>query len=320
MELFSEIYNTYYQILRSLLTTHSALTSDTLSKELGKLCTTEGSLYILPKLASGEWKLLRQDNDIYFSRISEGFYVPPTNLQKSFLKSLLQDTRMQLFLEDEQLTTLTKLLADVDVLWQPDTFYYYDQFQYGDPYDSPKYKAHFKTLLQAIHEKRLVDIEYESRKDHRVHHHYIPCRLEYSIKNNCFRLLTLKPTGHTKNRFEILNVERMTGVTLMDQTVPDHYDLNGVIRQSYYKEPVHLIIHNERNALERAMLHFASYEKNTTKIDDSTYECFIYYNRTMESELLIEVLSFGPMLKVLGNERFLKQLKLRLYKQRRLEM
>lgn len=317
MELFSEIYNTYYQILRSLLTTHSELTSDTLQKELGELCTTEGLLYILPKLTFGEWKILEKGNDIYFSRISGDFYVPLTNLQKAFLKSLLQDTRMQLFLDDEQLTTLTELLADVDALWQPDTFYYYDQFQYGDPYDSPKYRTHFRTLLQAIHEKRFVDIEYESRKDHRVHHHYIPCRLEYSIKNDCFRLLTLKPTGHSKKRFEILNVERMIDVTLMDRTAPGNYDLNAVIRQSYYKEPVHLIIHNERNALERAMLHFANYEKNTTKIDDNTYECFIYYNENMETELLIEVLSFGPMLEVLGNERFLKQLKLRLYKQRR---
>ena len=65
------------------------------------------------------------------------------------------------------------------------------------------------------------------------------------------------------------------------------------------------------------MLQFANYEKNTTKIDDNTYECLIYYNQKQETELLIEVLSFGPMFKVTGNERFLQQLKKRLNRQKK---
>ena len=88
-----------------------------------------------------------------------------------------------------------------------------------------------------------------------------------------------------------------------------------MIQRSYYKEPLRLRIINKRNALERAMLHFANYEKNTTKIDEDTYECLIYYNQNMETELLIEVMSFGPMLTVLGNERFLTNLKARLQRQ-----
>ena len=64
------------------------------------------------------------------------------------------------------------------------------------------------------------------------------------------------------------------------------------------------------------MLHFANYEKNTVRIDENTYECLIYYNQSMETELLIEVMSFGPMLTVIGNERFLHILKARLRRQK----
>ena len=92
-----------------------------------------------------------------------------------------------------------------------------------------------------------------------------------------------------------------------------------MIQNTYYKEPVRLHIIDRRNALERAMLHFANYEKNTRKIDQDTYECLIYYNQMMESELLIEVMSFGPMLRVLGNDRFLKSLRARLRKQMSLD-
>ena len=67
------------------------------------------------------------------------------------------------------------------------------------------------------------------------------------------------------------------------------------------------------------MLHFANYEKNTHKLAENLYECFIYYNKNMETELLIEVISFGPMIEVLGNDAFLAQLKARLRRQRRID-
>ncbi len=101
----------------------------------------------------------------------------------------------------------------------------------------------------------------------------------------------------------------------MEKTLSSSIDLNALIQSSYYKEPLKLQIVNKRNALERAMLHFANYEKNTSRIDEDTYECLIYYNQNMETELLIEVMSFGPMLTVLGSDGFLTLLKARLRRQ-----
>lgn len=88
-----------------------------------------------------------------------------------------------------------------------------------------------------------------------------------------------------------------------------------MIRRSYYKEPLRLQIRNRRNALERAMLHFSNYEKKTRKIDEDTWECLIYYNRSMETELLIEVLSFGPAIKVMGPDAFIDLVRERLDRQ-----
>ena len=102
----------------------------------------------------------------------------------------------------------------------------------------------------------------------------------------------------------------------MDKKLDTAVDLNALIRQTYYKEPVRLLIRDKRNALERAMLQFANYDKNTTKLSEDTYECLIYYNEKQETELLIEVLSFGPMIKVTGNERFLRELRKRLRRQK----
>lgn len=318
MELFSEIYNCYYQIMRSILENHSGITLEALRTEISKNGYEESLFYLIPKLTSKEWNLLEQDGELYISKLSDNFHMPLTGLQRAYIKTVLQDKRIRLFFDENQLTRLETLFAGESVLWQPEDFYYYDRFSNPDNYESPLYQQHFRTLITAIHNRQYVDISYESHTRHRIHHHYLPCRLEYSIKNDKFRLLGILRSDR-KNRVEILNLERMKEVSLLPEYANKLPDINKSIRTSYYKEPVHLRIHTDRNALERTMLQFANYEKNTTKINDNTYECFIYYNQKMETELLIEVLSFGPMVEVLGSERFLELVKQRLRRQKHVQ-
>lgn len=319
MTLFSEIYNVYFQILKKILQDKKGLSADELQEQIRVEGFEESPLYILPKLFSGEWNVLKKKGNLYISRLSDDFYVPLTNLQRSYLKTILQDARMQLFLEKSEIAKIDELLADIPLLWAQEDFYYYDRFTTSDDYTSPAYREHFQSLLDAILQGRFVDVEYRSRTGQRVHHHYLPCRLEYSIKNDKFRLLAAKSKNGLRFHLETLNLDRIEKVTVTEKPAPENLDFNELIQKSYYPEPVHILIHNERNALERTMLHFANYEKNTIKLAEDLYECFIYYNKNMETELLIEVLSFGPMIEVLGNEAFLSQLKARLERQRRLD-
>ncbi|MBO5524181.1 MAG: WYL domain-containing protein [Roseburia sp.] len=315
MELFSEIYNCYFQVLRRLLQNQNAMTIQEIQTEISDDVFGESLLSIIPKIEDGTWNLFQKQDGLYLSKLGKNFSVPLSHLQKSYLKALLSDPRIRLFLEPEQFDTLKEMLKTVNPLWTQEQFYYYDRFADGDPYDDEKYRCNFRTLLQAQKCNQFVDIDYTSPRGTRVHHHYVPCRLEYSVKNDKFRLLAIERTRQNKMKLEILNVSRIQQCTLMDEKLAAPPDLNQFIRSSYYREPLKLRIVNERNALERAMLHFANYEKNTTKIDENTYECLIYYNQSMETELLIEVMSFGPMLTVLGNEHFLNLIKSRLRRQ-----
>lgn len=322
MEIFSEIYSCYYQVLRHLLDSTEALAIQDIRSRICGEGFEESLLSIIPRLEDGTWNLLERDGNLYRSKISPAFLTPVSNLEKSYLKALLSDPRIGLFLEQEELEKLQNMLSPVSPLWKPEQFCYFDRFSDGDPYEGQNYRECFRTLLKAQKQNRFVDIDYTSPSGNRLHHHYIPARLEYSVKNDKFRLLALRPFRSYENpenknfQLEILNISRIQSVRLLEKTLPAPVDLNAMIRRTYYKEPLRLRIVNRRNALERAMLHFANYEKNTTKIDEDTYECLIYYNQSMETELLIEVMSFGPMLTVIGNERFLNLLKERLKRQR----
>lgn len=312
MELFSEIYSCYYKVLRHLLCSQDALSMQDIHSRICNEGFGESLLSIIPKLHSGAWNLFEKKGNLYLSRISPDFTVPLSSLEKSYLKALLSDPRIGLFLEKEQLKTLNRMLIMVPPLWKQEQFYYYDQFKDGDPYYDENYQKIFRLLLKAQKNQQFVDIDYTSPKGNRVHHYYVPARLEYSVKNDKFRLLAFRQMGHRNMDLQILNIDRITDISLSEKRLDSSVDLNKLIQHSYYKEPLKLHIVNRRNALERAMLHFANYEKNTTKIDENTYECLIYYNQGMETELLIEVMSFGPMITVVGNEKFLRSLKKRL--------
>lgn len=317
MELFTEIYNCYFQIVDEICKT--AATTEITEKDMFKLATCfgyeESGLTIVPKLTTGNWNLLSKAKNGYLSKIDNADVLPLTTLQKRWLKALLLDERINLFLDQAKQHTIQAYLEDIEPLFLPEDFYYYDRFCDGDDFSSPKYIEHFRAIITAIRKKQYIQICFLSKRENRICRTYLPYRMEYSSKNNKFRLLAIYEKKSGKQLIQIINLSRIESITVLDDVleIPIHFE--KAYKASYYKKPVQLLITNRRNALERTMLHFANYEKYTKKIDKEHYECLIYYNQNDETELLIEILSFGPMIKVLGPDDFVEKIKDRLKKQ-----
>lgn len=79
-------------------------------------------------------------------------------------------------------------------------------------------------------------------------------------------------------------------------------------------------ITDERNALERVMLHFAHFEKQAERIDDDHYILRIKYYENDETEVVIRVLSFGPYIRVIEPKSFAELIRKRLISQRSCEL
>ena len=75
------------------------------------------------------------------------------------------------------------------------------------------------------------------------------------------------------------------------------------------------LLTDERNALERAMLHFSHLEKTTERLDEKHYKLHLTYNKSDAIEMVIRVLSFGPLLQVQEPASFIELLHKRLQKQ-----
>ena len=113
----------------------------------------------------------------------------------------------------------------------------------------------------------------------------------------------------------VLNVGRIASVETSETTLPDTYQVRRTDANTQFRQ-VTIEITKERNAIERCMVHFAHFEKRT-EYDESSdkYSCTIHYNVMDETEVLIRVLSFGPTIKVLGPEEFVREIKNRVKRQ-----
>ena len=74
-------------------------------------------------------------------------------------------------------------------------------------------------------------------------------------------------------------------------------------------------IYDDRKALERVMLAFVHFEKSAVQLDENTYCLTINYDSFDETELVIRVLSFGPMVKVLEPASFVNLVRERINRQ-----
>lgn len=319
MELFEKIYGCYYQVVRKILTEASdhPITKKQMEDMSAQYGYQESALTIVPKLTGGGWTLLSQDGkDAWNSLVPHPPMEPLTSLQKAWIKSILSDQRICLFLEEKELKELELAFSDVEPLFSFENFHYYDRYQDGDAYDDSGYQERFRTILQAISEEKQLLITYSGKQNAEICYEAAPYQLQYSSKDDKFRLCC-RWRGHRGfGRELVLNLGRMKTCQLSEHGIPPGLEKRRFQPSQKSTEPVVIEISGERNSLERCMLHFASYEKHTEYQEEShTYLCSIYYDMADETELLIEILSFGPVIRVLGPESFVRQIRGRVKKQ-----
>lgn len=284
--IFNEIYSAYYNAVAKIIT--AVLNGDTDEKHLNKIvCDNafgESMLTVLPSLKSGKWQLVKKDMTTPLKHTPT---MPLTLLQKRWLKAVSLDPRVKLF--DVDLSALD----GVEPLFTPEDYVIYDKYADGDPYEDEGYIERFKTVLTAMKTGQNIMLEMTGRKGKTVYVRCVPERIEYSEKDDKFRLVT-GGCGfvRTVNMARITKCRLYSGDTVIESRQPE----------AGYEDIV-LKVSEERNTLERCMLHFAHFEKRAEKADGH-YRLHIRFQKDDEPEMVIRVLSFGPLVEVLESESF----------------
>ena len=181
--IFSEVYGSYFKAVSAILekAVDGKLSQRELTRTVLENAFGESLITIPAKLADGSWPLL---TDNYGTPLRHAPRMPLTLLEKQWLKALLLDPRVRLFEPSEE------GLEDVEPLFTPDQFVYFDRYADGDDYTDPQYVEHFRMIIRAMHEKRKIRVRFHGHRGNRKSFLCIPYRLEYSSKDDKFRLLS----------------------------------------------------------------------------------------------------------------------------------
>lgn len=296
--IFNEIYSAYYNAVAAILAALTAGPVDekTIDAIVRRYAFGESMLTVWPSLKKQKWQLVRADRT---TPIAHKPTMPLTLLQKQWLKAVSLDPRLRLF------GVRPAGLDDTEPLFTPDDYTVYDKYADGDPYEDEGYIARFRTILTALREKKALKIKARTRKGDSMAMVLLPVRLEYSEKDDKFRLIG------TGCRYGTVNLARITDCELCPADV-----LRPGRPAARARATVTLRIRDERNTLERCMLHFAHFEKQAERAGDGAYLVRIRYDKDDETEMEIRILSFGPMVEVLGPDDFRGRITERLKRQK----
>lgn len=299
--LFHEIYSTYFQTVAKILTeaVDHPLAAGEINAIIRDSAFEESTLSIPESLGPEHWQLMKEGGTTVLKKKPT---MPLTILQKRCINAIALDPRMRLF------TDRPVVFEGVEPLFLPEDIDVFDKYSDGDPYESAEYVRNFRLILDAIKHKYPIQISVTNRHGKRVTTETIPEHLEYSEKDDKFRLIgTGSKLGSTINLGRITSCEKWENPQ------------GGNVGKRNLPQPRKVIFElvDERNALERVLMHFAHFEKQVEKIDERKYQVTLHYDKEDETELLIRVLSFGPMLRVVKPAAFINLIKNRLSDQKR---
>lgn len=303
--IFSEIYGSYFNAAAKILSraVDGRLTEKDITEIVENEAFGESILNLPAKIKSDGWGLITSDLK---TPIKHKPRMPLTLLQKRWLKTIMDDPRFELLEEKPQ------NIDNIEPLYKKGTIVYFDRYTDGDPYDDDSYIKNFQTVLKATGTKSRLSVKFKSRTDV-IHNKFLmPHRIEYSSQDDKFRLIAA-----SKHRVWTINIARIIDCSICEDEEAVYVPIDS--KTEHMKEVV-IELTDERNALERAMMQFSYLEKKTERIDCNRYRITLRYDKDDETELLIRIIAFGPVIKVTEPEDFKKLICERLLRQKNLNL
>ena len=297
--IFSELYGAYYNAVARILgrAVRQPVEKRDIRQIIREEAFGESVLTIESALTEQRWQLVRADGTTPVRHEPD---MPLTLDEKRWIKAVSLDPRIRLFTDE------MPDFPDAEPLFTPDDVRCFDRYLDGDPYEDEGYVRRFRTILDAIRKRTPLEIRAINRSGKERHMTVLPERLEYSEKDDKFRLYACGTRSGA-----LINLGRILACEACGRIPADRFTRKAP-RNTRMLE---LELTDRRNALERVLLHFAHFEKQVEKLEDRKYRIALNYDAEDETEMVIRVLSFGPVIRVTEPPDFADQIRERLKKQ-----
>jgi predicted DNA-binding transcriptional regulator YafY len=306
--MFNEIYGAYYDMMRRILEKASSepVSAQDIRRIVSGYGFSESSLYFTPDVLAQDgtgFSLLKKTPSCYMSILRNKPIQCLTLNQKRLIKTLLQDKRIHLFLDDTDILGLNATLEDIEPLYNMDDIILTETAADSDDYEGKTYREHFKTVLLAVKQKRMLKVVYNSSRGERRTVKIAPYKFEYGVRDDKFRLCGVSVFKDKPTKYIKLNVARMLQIIPLE--IPSDVDFKYFIERKMLKQPITVEISDFRNGFERIFIGLSNY-KRTSSLNDETGKCTMQIECMDDDvqELLIILLSYGPAIRVIGPPEF----------------
>ena len=294
---FNEVYSAYYRAVSKMLkyAVKKELNKELMYKIIKEVAFEESSLSIVPAIEKEEWQLLTKELKTPIVNNPEPCL---TGIEKAWLKTILSDPKAALFYNKKEELKEEGLFSLNDIV-------FFDRYTDRDDYTSEEYIGIFKTALRALKERRKLRIRFVSGKGRAMKGLYIPLKIEYSDKEDKFRLLCV-----LNGKVYTVNFARIVKCSLSKEKFSENIKVSEIPLRTLVFDVI-----DKRKTLERAMMKFSHYKKEIEKTGEDSYRIILKYDRDEETDVLIQLMSFGSYISVISPPKIKKEISRRLKRQ-----
>lgn len=299
MELFNDYKNRYYRCIQNIINqiyNGEKYDKKDIRKILHNAYLEEESILVNELVNKNFFKF---EDDIVKLRIDYNIPIRLNDLELAYLKMFVEDDEFNKVLNDEILEKLKKNLNDVQSLdynkfWKRENI-----DKYGDSLKNNEIRNNILILEKAILNNKYIKYSSKNRNgdifENKIAY---PYKIEYSIKNNKYRLIIF-----FDNRAIKINIDSITNIKILEER--DVLEKEKIQIQDFIKnrknigEALVLKIEDNNNTLDRCFNLFSAYDKKYYYDTDNNLILNIYYHNFDEAEIVRDILSLGKSVIVL---------------------
>ncbi len=247
--------------------------------------------------------VLKEVSKNVYTIAEDTFFPPPVlNIEMVYLKHILNDDRMHIFLDNLSIEKLKGLLKT------------YDDFQIGkyieikgkseSSCDYKKLNKVFLLFLKSRKEKRIIKYNYVTRNGQIFEENFmLPYKIEYSIRDDKFYLIYYSIEQNRMNKGIIENFHGMKLDSIYEDYELIWNNISYVIERQKVKYPIIIEVKDRKNAVERAFYLLSCFKKRAYYDKErNVHIIYIYYYEYDEAEIISRILSLGKNAKVISPE------------------
>ena len=310
MNLFDETENKYFEFIAHLLQNGHKYSKSDINYLVEKYLTGEPDFDVTDTILAteeGEELVLYYDDVNYAPIIDANFPIRVGAIEKEALKSLLSNDYIGHFLSQETIRKLEASTKDIVCEWAPEKIAIRNVFSDGVTKQNKEYGPVISLLAKAIAEHKAIkydNIREEKKFEYR-NVSVFPVRIEFSIKNDRFRLSAYEPNQH---RFIKMNLDTIDNIVLTDQLCEEDLEMEYREFLKANTKSVKLDVDPVNHVIERCFRIFSYYDRKARyNKEENKYRLEITYLKVDEAEVIKDILSLGGYATVIEPRQLQKE-------------